>query len=78
MVPEIGGGAGPIMVMGGCWVCFCFFVLVTTSSGGGGGLLASNGGWPMIMWELSMKIDGGGPVVMVVLVDGLAWVIYLI
>lgn len=52
--------------------------MVTTSSGGGGGWLASNGGWPMIMWEPSMKIDGGGPVVMVVLVDGLAWVIYLI
>ena len=42
---EIGGGVGPIVVMGGCWVCFCFLV---TAGSGGGGWLASNGGWPMI------------------------------
>ena len=46
MAPEIGGGGvGPIVVMGGCWVCFCFLV---TAGSGGGGWLANNGGWPMI------------------------------
>ena len=56
MAQELGGGVGPIVVMGGCWVCFCFLV---TAGSGGGGWLANNGGWPMITREPSAKIDGG-------------------